>query len=286
MTIVVSGASGFIGAAVTERLCSRSRRVIAIVGKTQRNRSLPSGVENWPADEHCSDRLRELGASGPVSLVHCAGLYSLEHSAEQLKSLVDSNMLFGASLVEALSSTRGHFVNLSSYFQNQITPSGAAHSLYAITKHAFSEMVKWFYEFTSIDVTDLTLYDTYGPNDTRPKLIPSLLAAAKSGRRIDITNRQVQLSLSYVDDIVDAIEYVVASRVTGFWSLRTPTQVSIEDVVATIESVTGCKVVDKWINGQSRRFIEPHSTPVLPGWRPKVSLSQGIKTIWTSDENK
>src|SRR5207247_1687541 len=78
--------------------------------------------------------------------------------------------------------------------------------LYAATKQAFVDVLRYFVEAAALEVVTLELYDSYGLDDARVKLMPALRRAALDGGRIALTDGRQQLDLVHVDDVVRAYE--------------------------------------------------------------------------------
>ena len=75
-------------------------------------------------------------------------------------------------------------------------------SLYAATKQALAVIVEYYVRVRGLDATTVTLFDTYGPGDVRPKLVPLLLRAARDGAPVDMSDGGQLIDLTYVDDVV------------------------------------------------------------------------------------
>lgn len=220
----------------------------------------------------------------PSVVVHCATHYVLSHEASDITPMLDANLRLGTYILESLKPLGAHFVNISTYFQHQKTENGHSTSMYAVSKSAFSSIVQWYGENTALDVADLTLFDTYGPGDARKKLIPSLLASARSGTTLELRSASAAVDLCYVDDVVDAIAKVISQRTTSNWSVRSGRTMTVAEIARVAEEVTGRRVVDSFGDSVSVAGLPTEVPPTLSGWRPNVELPEGIARCWQASK--
>lgn len=282
MTIVVTGATGFIGSAVVKSIARLGERTLAVSGPRSTPRFEDDNVEWLLHDGNLEQMARRVAEVSPKAVVHCVNHYVLHHEAKDVDPMIDANIRIGALLLGALGEKGTHFVNLSTFFQRQGVGGTQPNSLYAATKQAFAEIVRWFGVHSNIRTCDLMLYDTYGPGDRRKKLIPHLLNMAVSGGTVEIGTPEAEMNLCYIDDVVAAIAHVVARGITGEWSVRAAANCRVTEVVSAIEAITNRKVVEKLGNGH------PHASPRLDGptvlidWSPAWDLRSGIDKCWKS----
>jgi len=280
VTIVVTGASGFVGTALVGGLSSAGVTTVAVSGPQSQQSEIGKSVSWLPFNNDVDDLVRQISALRPRAVVHCATHYVRTHNASDLKLMFDANLVLGTHLLEAFSEVGTHFVNLSSYFQHQRTESGGATSLYAVSKAAFLTIAYWYNENTSISTSDLTLFDTYGPGDKRKKLISTLLACAQSGETTRLHSASAVVDLCYVDDVVSAILGVLTDQLVGSWSIRSNQLSSVAEIAQIVEEVTGRRVISGDANHTEIPTLSTETPPMLPGWRPTIGLHEGISRCW------
>lgn len=282
MTFVVTGATGFIGSAVVQAVARNGERTLAISGPRSTPLFEADNVDWLLHDGDLEKMARRVAEVSPKAVVHCANHYVLHHEAKDVDPMIDANIRMGAILLGALGDKGTHFVNLSTFFQRQGVGGTKPNSLYAATKQAFAEIVRWFGVHSNIRTCDLMLYDTYGPGDRRKKLIPHLLNMAVSGGTVEIETPDAEMNLCYIDDVVAAISLVVIQGITGEWSVRATANCRVTDVVSAIEETVNRTVVETFGTGQPHASPRLDGPPVLNDWSPVWDLRSGIEACWKS----
>ncbi len=228
MTILVTGAAGFIGCALAHSLCRRGEEVIGIDNlndyydvdlKRARLRGLEQtgGFRFQHLDIADAEALNALFESNPIDRVlHMAAQAGVRYSLQNPRAYIDSNLVGFGNLLECCRHQRvAHLVYASSssvYGANRKLPySTADHaehplSLYAATKKANEAMAHSYSHLYGLPCTGLRFFTVYGPWG-RPDMSPILFAdAIMHDRPIPFFNRgHHQRDFTYIDDIVDGV---------------------------------------------------------------------------------
>ena len=119
--------------------------------------------------------------------------------------LVDSNVLVGTQVAEAMlrAGCRG-IVNTGTSWQRDARGAYDPVCLYAATKQAFEDVLTYYVSAEGFAATTLRLYDTYGPDDPRPKLVNALAGALRSGTPLSLSPGEQLLDLVHIDDVTAA----------------------------------------------------------------------------------
>lgn len=288
---LVTGATGFIGSRLVRGLLRDGWQVDALVRPTSTLVRL-SGVDKEIGlllfDGKTTTMLELVVNSSPDVVFHAASLFVSEHQPEQIESLIRSNVLLGTQLLEAMAKAGcKYLVNTSTSWEHYENKDYSPVNLYAATKRAFQDILQFYVEANGIRAITLKLFDTYGPDDPRPKLINLLLQAAATGEPLSLSPGEQKLNLVHVDDVVAAYsiaaQRLLEGRVHGHevYGVGGGRPISLRQLVTLVEQVSGKKLNIKWGGRpyRKREVMEPASTyPLLPGWVPRWSLEAGLKS--------
>ena len=229
--ILVTGAAGFIGAAVCERLLANGETVIGIDNindyydpnlKAARLEKIKE--PSWKfqkIDISNESSIKELFASQkPSHVVHLAAQAGVRYSIENPNAYIQSNLVgFGHILEGCRHHQIKHLVYASSssvYGGNANLPFKESQdvnhpvSLYAATKKANELMAHTYSHLYNLPATGLRFFTVYGPWG-RPDMAPMLFAKAiLTGKPIRIFNNgYMQRDFTYIDDIVEGVVRVL-----------------------------------------------------------------------------
>ena len=292
-TALVTGATGFIGGRLVRRLVDDGWRVVVLARGTSDTDALPPDVEVIRTGRD-PDALRDaIAAAAPDIVYHLASLYLADHQPDEVEPLIGSNILFLAELAEAMTRAGcSRLVNAGTAWQHAGTDADRPVNLYAATKRAAEEILRYYQEARALSVVTLTLFDSYGPGDTRRKLVQLLVGAALGIQRLDMSPGEQRVDLTHVDDITAA--FVIA----GERLLRRDGQVNerffvggdrltVRDLVARVAAALDRPLAVAFGGKpyRPREVMEPvAATPLLPGWRQTVGLDDGIRLL--ADEGR
>ena len=230
-SVLVTGAAGFIGAAVVQRLLARGDRVVgldnlnAYYDPTLKQRRLerleaaaqPGQFRFAELDVADAGALSALVAAEATDrMIHLAAQAGVRYSIENPAVYIQSNLVgFGAVLEACRQQGVGHLVYASSssvYGGNRQMPFSEQHavnhpvSLYAATKKANELMAHTYSHLYGLPATGLRFFTVYGPWG-RPDMAPMLFARAiLAGEPIKVFNQgQMQRDFTYIDDIAEGV---------------------------------------------------------------------------------
>lgn len=273
---VITGANGFIGSHLRTSLLASSGEVLLCRRDgtfTYLSRTKEVSYRNLRI------ALSELNRE-KFSLFHCATKFERSNSSGSVESLLEGNFRFPFNLVkDFLNFGDLHLVNLNSYWQALGGSPGKAYSNYATTKNLFLFNLE---EILSLDkISNFFLFDTYGPEDYRDKLIPTLLSNLGSDKVLRLSNPNKAMNLSFVSDIVDALIFAGVNEKSGYFDIRHPLVYKLGEIVGIIEDVFGAKVRVEWESIEKLELqtykMEFASTPDF--WNPSIGLKEGIRFL-------
>jgi nucleoside-diphosphate-sugar epimerase len=142
-----------------------------------------------------------IGKFAPGVVVHLAALYINRHKPGEIAGLINSNILFGTHVLEAMQENSvTKFLTIGTRWQHIGNKRYCPANLYAATKEAFKDILV-YYGTRGIKHKTIELCDTYGAGDTRKKILDLLIAACQKHEPVDLSPGGQVLDLSSVDDI-------------------------------------------------------------------------------------
>lgn len=280
---LVTGAGGFVGSRVVQRLEAAGWSV-ATLGQAD-----SPGRYSFRFDGTMASVETAIGTCRPEIVFHIASMVLVDHRPADVAPLIDSNIRFPAMLIEAMSGSRcRHMVNIGSYWQHHKATAGyEPTNLYAATKQAFESLAEYYCTARGMSVTTLKLTDTYGPSDTRKKLLPLMIRSLLDGAELGLSPGEQKIDLVHVDDVAEAIltagAQLRAGELAGCsdYLIRSGLRMSIRELVAMLEALSGLKLRAIWGARayREREVMDVWEGPTLPGWRPRIGLEDGLRQM-------
>lgn len=287
----MTGSTGFVGYHLTKRLLKDGYEMHLLVRQGSNTEQLKALSGNFTIYEHdgtTAGMLKILQMANPDTVFHLASMTLSDHQPEDVEPLVRSNILLGTQLLEAsVRSGVKCFINTGTFWQHYKDEEYNPVCLYAATKQAFNDILRFYIEAYPLSSLTLILFDTYGPNDRRNKLFNLLRQAHLKGELLKMSSGGQLMDLVYIDDTVDAFlaaEELLSKDKTisgKSFAVSSGRHIFLKDVVAMYEVLSGATILIEWGGKpyRAREVIVPWNGKVLPNWKARVSLEQGIKAI-------
>jgi nucleoside-diphosphate-sugar epimerase len=289
-TILITGGTGYIGGKLVNALVRGNYKVI-ILSRQRNNRKfmvLEDNITQLYYDKY-EEILDIFSTHSPSIVIHLAAFQPKNISSTVFRELIDTNLLFGLYVAEAAAkyNCKG-FIYASSYSQSLNGKGYTPLNLYSASKQAFEDFLKYYAISNKLRVISLRLFDVYGPDDSREKLINYIVSSIKSNHVIHLTKGQQYLDLVHIDDVVcsffSAIKILDESITTTFsiYDVASKRRITIIELVKIIEKIIS-KKIDVIFGSRVYREFEPfnvdYSYNILPGWKTNIELEFGLEKI-------
>ncbi|MBR6712341.1 MAG: NAD(P)-dependent oxidoreductase [Selenomonadaceae bacterium] len=295
MKILMTGITGFIGHHLAERLINDGHEVYAIVRPTSKIDELSDNLRRnvqfhvYDKDNTVLDIITDLCVDDrrPDVVYHLATNFMNAHRFEDIQDLIQSNITFGTELLDAMVANNVYnFINVGTFTQHYDDAEYSPVNLYAATKECFEGIIKYYAEARNLKCIALHLFDTYGADDKRGKILGLLKKISESGETLKMSPGGQLMDLVYVDDVIEA--FIIAGKLLAAckydycdtYGVSSTKPIPLREVVKIFENVAGKKLSIEWGGRpyRAREVMVPwKSYKLLPGWSPKVSLQEGIK---------
>lgn len=302
--VLITGATGFVGANVARRMVERGHEVHAAVRE---------GYRPWRLHDlagalrlHVTDLLDGTAIDAlfatvrPQWVLHLAA-YGAYSSQVDVTRCIRTNLEATVNLADtAARHGTERFVNTgtsSEYGFKDHAPDEEEptepNSLYAVTKAAASAYVRHVSRFRGLHATTLRLYSVYGPYEEPTRLIPTVILRGIAGGYPSLVSPDIARDFVYVDDVVSAYETVLGADVPpgAIYNVGTGTQTSLRTVIAVSRAHFGVAAEPAWGSMEQRMWDTPTwvantaRTRAELGWEAKTSFEEGFRqtAAWLSE---
>ncbi|MGB4346453.1 MAG: NAD(P)-dependent oxidoreductase [Burkholderiaceae bacterium] len=286
---LITGATGYIGAKLCQQLRADGWQIDVLVRETGRPlaQALADKVTPHSYDGNTRSVLDAVAAAKPDVVFHLASLFIAEHHSDQVAGLINSNLLFATQLAEACAHNGvKRFINTSTAWQHYRSDAYDPVCLYAATKQAFEDILDFYSDAFSMRVITLKLFDTYGPDDPRPKLLNLLLKAMENGEELGISPGDQLLDLVHINDVTRAFSICAQQLLQGAscrqherYAVSSGATVSVRELVALLEQLSG-KAINVTFGARPYRAREVMSPWLTdrhpPAWKAEIDTRSGL----------
>ena len=288
MNVLITGATGFVGSHICAKLCYGDDRILCIV-RSSSDISAIDGLPNvtilrFAKEKDIYDILSEWHVD---VLIHCAGAFFQQHDRNSIFELLDSNVQFPSVVIDAaVRQGCKKIINTTSYWEAYKGQKGHPVNLYASTRLALEEILRFYNLTHKCDITTLVIYGCYGYGDHRKKIM-NVLRDMNNGETIDMSEGKQLISLVYIDDIVNAYVLCLNKQyqygIFEKYDLIAGDLVSLRQCVETFLKISQKRIQINWGArpiGIDADFDAISVNGRLPDWRPLIGIEEGMRLFW------
>jgi len=281
-SILVTGASGFVGKHLVEELRSQGAEVFALDSRGPD----PIDIRNWQAVKGFGSKL------GRLDLVyHLAALMFVPYSFENPRETYEVNVLGTLNVLELCRLQRvPKLVFASSYVygEPQYLPVNEEHPLnpgspYARSKVLGEDLCKAYHEDYGLRCTMMRVFNIYGEGQSGDSLIPSILRQLPSGK-VELMDPEPRRDFLYVTDVVQAYLRAGEYDRAGFnvFNIGSGASYSVDDIVRLVLQAWGREAEIRYRHQRRKSEVmdvvaDFRKAKTELGWEPRVTLEQGIR---------
>jgi dTDP-glucose 4,6-dehydratase len=302
--VLVTGAGGFIGSHLVERLVREGRRVRAYVHYNSRNDW--GNLELLPAEVHAEIQVVTGDIADPFSVraavkgcdtvFHLSSLIAIPYSYVAPQSYVSVNVQGAINVLQAARDEGvGRVVHTSTsecYGTAQYVPIDEKHPLqgqspYSASKIGADMIAESYWRSFGLPVAIIRPFNTFGPRQSARAVIPTVIAQALKGGPVKLGSLAPTRDMNYVDNTVDGFLRVaqVPEAVGQVINCGSGREIAIGDLARLIVDMVGSKseiVCDEQRlrpqNSEVERLLACNrKAHDLLGWTPRVDLEEGLR---------
>ena len=303
--ILVTGACGFIGSHLVERLVAIGADVRAFVYYNSFNSwgwidTFHNDIKN-KIDVHCGDIRDEYNVRkamrGVDTVFHLAALIAIPYSYESPASYAKTNIGGTINILQAAKDYKleriVHTSTSEVYGTAQYVPIDEKHPLqgqspYAATKIGADAIAESFYRSFGLPIAIARPFNTYGPRQSARAVIPTIVTQMISKKKsLKLGSLHPTRDFTYVKDTVEGLVKLAGSdgAIGTVTNIGSNMEISVGDLIRKIKGLMNSDVDTKFDDQR----IRPKNSEVerlwadnqklfdITGWRPQYSLEAGIK---------
>lgn len=303
MKALVTGAAGFIGSHLTERLLAQGHTILAVdnfddfYDPQVKRRNIGRCLKNErfrliEADIRDSDAMDEAVSDGVEVIVHLAAKAGVRPSIADPLLYADVNVN-GTTVL--LDSARKHsidkfiFASSSSvYGNNEKVPFSEDDNVdfpispYAATKKAGELICHTYHHLYQIHTTCLRFFTVYGPRQRPDLAIHKFASLIEQGKPIPVYGDGTMMrDFTYIDDVIDGVVSAI-EKCAGFniYNLGESRPITVNELVGKIEEALGRNAVKEFLPAQpgdvERTYADVTKAVEQLGYKPQTTIEAGL----------
>ncbi len=253
-SVLITGGAGFIGRWLAKRCIEAGHTVCIVdnlsVGRLENLMNLEGRFEFVQADLGNTERIVQcLQRHNVQTVYHLAALHYIPYCEANPRETFEVNVLGTLSVLEAMRAAgvnRIVFASTGALYPPLDTPlteetALIAQDIYGLTKLHGETTLAYYQNRYGFQPTIVRLFNTYGPYETNPHLLPHIINTLKQGaRELTLGNLHPKRDYIYVEDVAEGF-YRLGSldEAQGVFNLGTGTEYSVQEVVNLLGELLG-----------------------------------------------
>lgn len=274
-TILVTGASGFIGSALVTYLEKKGKKV--------------TGFGSGDLDVTDKARVEGLTMSSVCHVIHMAGKTFVPRSWEEPGEFFQTNAFGTLNMLEVCRKNRIPMTYISAYIYGQPeqipireTDRVNPNNPYARSKYMGEELCEFYAKQFGVQVSVIRPFNVYGAGQSERFLIPQIIAHAMKEEQIRVMDLAPMRDYVYLEDLLKAID-LTTMKVQGYdvFNIGSGVSYSVGQVIELVQKILGTEKPVICKNQTRKNELNnvvadiTHAKDVL-GWAPSYSLEQGL----------
>jgi UDP-glucose 4-epimerase len=295
MRILVTGALGFIGSNITERLVKEGHEVVALdnlhTGSEANIAAVKAKIKVVRADAGDVEK-----AGGKFDAILHQGIYSSSPMYRKDPQLVSKALGQWISMLEHCRKNGCMLVyaSSSSIYNGNTPPYGEGmqimvKDLYTEARYAMERMAELYHDFYGVKSAGLRYFSVYGPHEEAKKefanLVTQFLWKMRKGERpVIFGDGKQSRDFIHVDDVVEANMLALASGKHGIYNVGTGRAASLNDVVAMLNAGLNTRIEplrepNRIKNYVAHTLADTSKARSELGFAAKIGLEEGVRRL-------
>jgi nucleoside-diphosphate-sugar epimerase len=303
MRILVTGATGFVGGRLLERLVESGSHELHSLQRYVTGRAEPATGQN--ADTHTRVAVCDLRDQAAVKsavrdiqpevVVHLASISPVSYSYDHPNEVMDVNLSGTINLAESCRQEIPQFkhflfASTSETYGNGPLPKRedtpqSPNSPYSVSKLAAEKYLLYMSKACKFPVTVLRAFNTYGRRDSSDYLVERMIVQMLRGDVVCMGDPTPARDLLYIDDHVDAYVACLSNpqaSIGEVFNFCTGEKLTVRSLAEKLRDMTGFRGQILWNTIPPRpldihvMYGDPSNAKSALGWEPKTKLEVGL----------
>ena len=233
---------------------------------------------------------QEIKITKPNIILNCAANQSLKNDKKSIKDLLNSNLYSNINFLEQATQNnlfKGYISFGTKWEFNQNMEFNPL-NFYSATKHANDIFFNYFSQKKNICTVSLKIFDTYGPNDKRGKILNLIIDSIKKNKTLKLTPGNQYLDYVHINDLSELVSKICfdinKKRLKGFnyFTVSSKKPLKLKKIINHIRYMLKGKTKIK-LGAKKYRKIEAmqkiKKLKNYPGWKPKINFVKELSNI-------
>ena len=276
--ILITGSTGFIGSHILNLLLKKNIYVYDILReKNKKNKYIKKLKRNknyfpifYKKFIELENKLKKKKIN---TVINCATYYSTKNDIKTIQNLIETNIIFCSVILEILKKKIKKFINFGSMMEYSYRNHFSPKNFYAVTKFSFQKVEEFYKKYNpKIKFYDLKLYETYGDNDRREKIIPTIIKKYSQNKNMKIVSRNLTMNFVHIESLMLAIEMIINNKVQeGEYCIKNKKFTKIKKIIDLLNKKLKKKIKTKYLSSQ--KFMNYNNKlKNFPHWSDKKDL--------------
>lgn len=272
--ILITGASGFVGKRLCEKLNEEGYSLL----------TLDSKIGNIADSEYFTDYLNE----DIDYIFHLAANTFVPYSWEVPQKFIETNTLGTLQVLEFAKKKRIPITYVSAfvYGNAEIKPIKELHRLrpnnpYALSKKLAEDICLFYVQYHGLKVIIVRPFNIYGPGQSDHFLLPLILKQIANSNVVEVKSLAPKRDYIYIDDAVKLLINTMSYHESGIFNAGSGVSYSVKEVIEALakvfnKTVTIKSVEEMRVNEITNTIADITNAKEELNWTPKISLQQGL----------
>jgi nucleoside-diphosphate-sugar epimerase len=278
--VLVTGGSGFIARHLVQTLKDLGIEVV------QLNRQAKIAENIFSSADYVQENIT-FADFGKIDLIfHLAAVYSPNSDSATFIEMFKSNVQLSSKMIFDANAHSVPILLTGSYTQSANGQDFNSMTLYASFKNAIEIMADYFVKSQGLKCATTRIYESYGYDDKRPKLLYRIIDALLTNTEITLPEADLELNYVEVNDLVNALIEIGSKIATNenftIYRISPASTIKLSEIITLLESIVGRSLKkSNLINSRSHFDVKQTwlSGEVIPNWIPQHVIDQDLDRL-------